>query len=62
MQGRRLEEDSSLQAVGTGQPGWGLGFRPVCGLTGPNNQVGPYLKPEYAYGYSYLRVEVSNLK
>jgi hypothetical protein len=60
VQGRRFEEDCSLQDAGTGQSGWGLGFRPVRELTGPNNQVGPYRKPTYMYGYSYLCVEVSN--
>jgi hypothetical protein len=54
--GGGLRKNAVCRTHITGQSGWGLGFRPVRGLTGPNKQGGPYPKPEYMYGYSYRRI------
>jgi hypothetical protein len=56
-----MRRGDGLRKRKIGESGWGLGFRyPVRGLTGPNNQIGPYPKPAHTYGYSYRHAEVSD--
>jgi hypothetical protein len=38
------------------ESGWGLGLRPVHGLTGPKKARWAVSKLEYMYGYSYRHV------
>jgi hypothetical protein len=52
-----LEEECGLQGVRVEcSLGWGLGLRPVRGLTGPKKARWAVSKPKYMYGYSYRHV------